>query len=57
MAACLQCGKKYESDYMLWKGGIGRCLCTNCLDRELQENEIKKDNELKNHPQTNNKHM
>ena len=51
MAACLKCGQKYESDFLLWKGGIGRCLCPNCLDREIQENKMDNGNN-KNYPQT-----
>ena len=30
MAACLQCGKKTETDYILWKGGVNQALCEAC---------------------------
>ncbi len=49
MAACLQCGKKYESNYLLWKGGASRSLCTKCQAAELHKEIKNEDKKDKNH--------
>jgi rRNA maturation endonuclease Nob1 len=43
MAACLQCGKIYESDYLLWKGGKSQAFCEQCQAEELKKETKSKD--------------
>ena len=34
MAACLYCGKRIDSDYLIWKGGASQAICEECQSEE-----------------------
>ncbi len=48
MAACLQCGKKTENDYLQFKGGVSRALCQACQKEEYVERTIDQEKDQEN---------
>ncbi len=49
MAACLHCGKKIETEYLLWKGGASRAICEECQAEEYRKEKGKKRENDNNH--------
>ncbi len=43
MASCLKCGKKTESDFLLWKGGASQALCEECKEEEYKKRKSKEE--------------